>query len=131
MFRFLKIVLLSCVLICSLSLLSGCSLFKNDLFGYWMSADGEILHFISDNEVHISSYGDNNETLCTYKILSDDKISYRIDDTVYVYGYTLDKENAILTLYSGDADAKSIVKVYHGSDYMQEEIAVGLMTLQH
>lgn len=131
MFRFLKIVLLSCVLICSLSLLSGCGFGQSDLFGYWMSADGEILHFISDNEVHISSYADDNETLCTYKILSDDKISYRIGDTVYVYGFSLDKQNSILTLYSGDADTKSIVKVYHGSDYMQEEIAVGLMTLQH
>lgn len=110
-----------------ISVLSGCSMFENALLGYWMSDDGAILHFVSDSEVYVGTYSDSEEKVhCSYILLDGDKISYRVNDTVYVYKFDVNKNEQILTLYSGSDDNQSVVDVYYGADYMQEEIVVGL-----
>ena len=108
-------------------ILSGCSSANNDLLGYWLSDNGEILHFIDNDEVYVGTYSDSEAKVhCSYNLLDKDKISYRVNDTVYVYKFEVDKKERILTLYSGSDGNQSIEKVYYGSDYMKEEIIVGL-----
>ncbi len=124
MVKFFRLCLL---LLLFVFVLTGCSMSDKELVGYWLSTEGDVLHILNKSELCISEFNsDENVTFCTYSLLGKDKISYRIGDTVYVYKFVVDKSNRTLTLYEGDSEKESIVRVYHGSEYMKEEIAVGL-----
>ena len=127
MLKLLNLSNLCLLLVLCLLVLSGCSSSENALLGYWMSDTGEILHFVDKDNMYIGTYLEaDNKISCSYDLLSSDKISYRVEDTVYVYKFKVDTANRTLTLYAGDIGNEKVVNVYYGADFMQEEIAVGL-----
>lgn len=113
------------VLLLNLLFLVGCGA-DNELSGFWLSSDGATLNFISGNRVCIGQYGQDEIDNDIYKYeIADDVVTLTLEDSPesnpFTLTYSYNIEDDILTLSGKDFSVS-----YYGSDYMQEEIMVGL-----
>lgn len=123
----MKKLFLSILLVLSLLCLSACST-DNELIGYWLSTDGGVINFIDSDTVTVGQYGQDITELekYNYKVHGSVVELTLVDspkDNPFTITYDFVIKDGVLTL-SNNGESYS----YHGEEFMQEEILVGLIT---